>query len=268
MPANRPSRFGRPPPPRDSDAHDGVLVVDKPAGPTSHDVVDAVRRVLGIRRVGHGGTLDPQATGVLILLCGRATKLSGRFLTTDKTYEGTLRLGASTSSHDAEGEVLRTGDPGGVTQERLEAEMRRLTGDLLQTPPMVSAIKVDGVPLYKLARRGQTVERKARLVHVYAFTLVDFHPPDAAFVVRCTKGTYVRTLCHDLGEALGCGAHLATLRRTESGGVTLADALTLDAIRAMDRAALCTRLLPIRRFLGAAPLPAGGDAPAAAPSVG
>ena len=245
-----PSRFGRPAPPGNSDAHDGVLIVDKPAGPTSHDVVDAVRRVLGIRRVGHGGTLDPLATGLLIVLAGRATKLSDRFLGADKTYEGTLRLGEATDTQDAEGELVRTADAAGVTRAHVEAGMAALTGDLLQTPPMASAVKVDGVALYKLARRGETIERKPRLIHVYAFTLTAFRPPEADFVVKCTKGTYVRTLAHDLGERLGCGAHLRALRRTACGELSVLQALPLDQLVRMDRTELCQRLLPIHRFAG------------------
>ena len=244
------SRFARPAPPRDSEAHDGVLIVDKPTGPTSHDIVDAVRRVLGIRRVGHGGTLDPLATGVLVVLCGRATKLSDRFLGTDKTYVGTLRLGEATDSHDAEGELVSTADAAGVTRAQVEAGMSALSGDLLQTPPMASAVKVAGVALYKLARRGETVERKARLVHVYAFTLTAFRPPEADFVVKCTKGTYVRTLCHDLGEKLGCGAHLRALRRTACGEISINQAIPLEQIVRMNRLELCQRLLPIQRFAG------------------
>jgi len=224
--------------------------VDKPAGITSHDVVDIVRKVLGIRRVGHGGTLDPRATGLLIILTGKGTKLSNRFLSSDKTYEGRLCLGVSTDSQDADGTVVAEADCSAITREQLEDEMRKLTGDLMQTPPMVSAVKVNGVPLYKHARRGKTVERKCRLIHVYEFTLRDFDPPHANFIVRCTKGTYVRTLCADVGEALGCGAHLAELRRTESGELTLDDAIAVDAVREMTREELCTHVMPVREFSG------------------
>ena len=244
------SRFNHPAPPRETAPHDGVLIVDKPTGMTSHDVVDVVRKVLGIRRVGHGGTLDPLATGLLIILTGRGTKLSNRFLSSDKTYEGTLHLGVTTDSQDADGEVTAEADCSMVTRERLEDEMRKLTGDLMQTPPMVSAVKVDGVPLYKRARRGETVERKSRLIHVYEFALVNFHPPRADFIVRCTKGTYVRTLCADVGQALGCGAHLAALRRTECGELTLEDAIALDAVRNMTGEALCRHITPVHHFSG------------------
>ncbi|MBN1556975.1 MAG: tRNA pseudouridine(55) synthase TruB [Lentisphaerae bacterium] len=239
---------GAPAPPRGLEPYDGVLVVDKPAGPTSHDVVDRIRRTFQIRKVGHGGTLDPQATGLLIVLVGRGTKLSSLFLGSDKTYEGTLRLGVATDSQDAQGRVTAERDPSGVTRDRLEAEMARFRGDLYQTPPMVSAVKVDGVPLYKRARRGQTVKREPRLVHVYAFDLTDFRPPYADFVLRCSKGTYARTLCADVGEALGCGAHLHALRRTRSGDIDIAAAVPLDALLELSREALYERILPMHRF--------------------
>ena len=154
-----------------SDPFDGILIVDKPAGPTSHDVVDCIRRRFALKKVGHGGTLDPAATGLLIILLGRGTRLSERFMSSDKTYEGTLRLGMSTDTQDAEGRPIREADPSGITQDQLLAEMGRFKGDLYQTPPMVSAIKQGGVPLYKLARKGQEVERQPRLIHIYEFRL-------------------------------------------------------------------------------------------------
>jgi tRNA pseudouridine55 synthase len=243
-----PAARGVPPPVPAADP-DGVLLVDKPCGPTSHDIVAAVRRRFRLRKVGHGGTLDPQATGLLVLLVGRATKLSGRFLGSDKTYEGVLRLGVSTDSHDAQGQVVRTADPSAVTAASLAAEMERRVGDQQQTPPMVSAVKVEGVPLYKRARKGQTVEREARLVHIYEFRLLTFEPPLARFRVRCSKGTYVRTLVADAGDTLGCGASLDALRRLESGPLRIEEALPLDTILAWDRAGLERSLLPLRRFL-------------------
>jgi tRNA pseudouridine55 synthase len=225
-----------------------VLVVDKPAGPTSHDIVDRVRRIFHIRKVGHGGTLDPMATGVLILLIGRATKLSNLFLGSDKTYEGTMRLGVATDSHDATGNVTAERDCSGVTREALEEVMARFRGDQMQTPPMVSAIKVGGVPLYKRARSGQTVEREPRLIHVYEFSLGHFALPEADFQLRCTKGTYVRTICADVGEALGCGAHLLRLRRTRAGELTIADAVPAADLTNWTRDDLARRLLPPSRF--------------------
>jgi tRNA pseudouridine55 synthase len=223
-----------------------VLLVDKPAGPTSHDVVDAVRRRFDLPKVGHGGTLDPQATGLLILLLGRATKLADQFTGSDKAYEGTIRLGVSTDSFDADGKVVREADASSVTREQIEERMRAMLGDIMQAPPMVSAVKVEGVPLYKLARKGKTVERKPRLIHIYEFSLQSFTPPDGFFSVRCTKGTYVRSLCADIGEALGCGAHLKALRRTQCGTFGIADALPLDSLLDLTRDALQARVITLR----------------------
>jgi tRNA pseudouridine55 synthase len=235
-----------------SDPYDGVLLVDKPSGPTSHDVVDRIRRHFHFNKVGHGGTLDPQATGVLVILLGRGTKLSNLMMGSDKTYEGVLRLGAVTDTQDAEGRIVREADFAHVTRDDAAAGMARLQGDLYQLPPMVSAMKKDGVPLYKLARRGETVEREPKFVHVYAFTLLDFAPPDIAFRLRCSKGTYVRTLCHDLGEALGCGAHLARLRRIQSGDFTVDQCRSLADILALDHLQLLDLVIPLHRLRGAA----------------
>lgn len=244
-----PAAFAAPRPAPGADP-DGVLLVDKPAGVTSSDVVVAVRRMFKLRKVGHGGTLDPQATGLLVLLVGRGTKLSGAAMSGDKTYEGTLRLGAATDTQDAEGEVVSGSDPSGVTREALEALVASdFAGDIFQTPPMVSAIKVDGVPLYRMARRGEEVAREPRLVHVYSFRVDDFGIPDTRFTVRCSKGTYVRTLCHDIGAKLGCGGHLASLRRVRSGRFDVADAVPLDALRSLPRAELPSRLLPLSVLL-------------------
>ena len=243
-------RSSGPAPPRDTSPFDGILPVDKPAGPSSHDIVDRVRRTFGLRKVGHGGTLDPQATGLLILLIGRGTKLSNHFMGSDKAYEGCMHLGVATDSQDAQGRVLSEADAGDITREQVEEQFSERTGDMMQTPPMVSAVKIDGVPLYKRARKGQTVEREPRLIHVYEFTLVDFAPPLASFRIRCTKGTYVRTLCADIGEALGCGAHLAQLRRTRCGKIGLEEALPLDDVLRLPREELAQRIMPMRSFAG------------------
>ncbi|OQW94576.1 MAG: tRNA pseudouridine(55) synthase TruB [Verrucomicrobia bacterium A1] len=239
----------RRPPPSDIPDPDGLLLVDKPGGVTSHDVVDAVRRRFRFRKVGHGGTLDPMATGLLVLLIGRGTKVSDRVMGADKTYEGTLRLGVATDSEDGDGRVIAEADPSGVTADALRAAMEKRQGDQMQTPPMVSAIKKDGIPLYKLARRGETVEREARLVHIYEFTLLGFNPPQASFRMRCTKGTYVRTLCADIGREFGCGAFLESLRRTASGSFSLADARPLADILNGPREALSAALLPLTVLL-------------------
>ncbi len=239
----------RRPPPSDIPDPDGLLLVDKPAGMTSHDVVDAVRRRFRFRKVGHGGTLDPMATGLLVLLIGRGTKVSDRVMGADKTYEGSFRLGVETDTEDADGRVTAEHDPSGATGEAVRAAMAARQGDQMQTPPMVSAIKKEGVPLYKLARRGQTVEREPRLIHVYEFTLLGFEPPCARFRLRCTKGTYVRTLCADIGRELGCGAFLESLRRTASGAFTVADARPLDALLNGSREDLAAGLLPLTVLL-------------------
>jgi tRNA pseudouridine55 synthase len=213
--------------------NDGLLLVDKPTGPTSHDIVAKIRRHFQIKKVGHGGTLDPMATGLLVLLVGKGTKISERVMGHDKTYEGTLRLGMETDSQDADGKPVTEADPSAITREQVREQMTQRIGDLMQTPPMVSAIKIKGVPLYKLARKGQTIERPPKLVHIYRFELLDFTPPEARFIVECTKGTYVRTLAHDIGQSLGVGAHLSQLRRTKIGKLDLAQASTMDELLAL-----------------------------------
>jgi tRNA pseudouridine55 synthase len=208
----------------------GLVVVDKPAGLTSHDVVARLRRLAGTRRVGHAGTLDPMATGVLILGIGRATKLLGHLAAHDKDYLATIRLGASTTTDDAEGEVVATADPAGVPDRAVAAAMAALTGDLQQVPSSVSAIKVDGVRSYARVRAGEQVELAARPVHVARFELAARRGADLDVAVTVTTGTYVRALARDLGAALGVGAHLTALRRTRVGGFSIGSAATLDAL--------------------------------------
>jgi len=235
-------------PPARQDPFDGVLLVDKPAGPTSHDVVDRVRRQFRLRKVGHGGTLDPMATGLLVLLIGRGTKLSARVMGSDKVYEGVMRLGVSTDTQDIDGRIVSERDSSGVAEAQIAEAMRRRHGDLMQTPPMVSAVKKEGVPLYKLARKGQVVEREPRLIHVYEFALLRFEPPRAHFRLACTKGTYVRTLCAEIGEELGCGAFLESLRRTEAGCFRLADAHALPGLLEGDLEQLKEKTIPLNRI--------------------
>jgi tRNA pseudouridine55 synthase len=226
---------------------DGLLLVDKPSGPTSHDIVAKIRRHFRIPKVGHGGTLDPMATGLLVILLGKGTKISDRVMGHDKTYEGSFRLGIETDSQDADGQVVAERDAAAVTADQVAAQMAARLGDQMQTPPMVSAIKINGVPLYKLARKGQTVERPPKLIHLYRFDLLDFTPPDVRFVVDCTKGTYVRTLAHDIGQALGVGAHLTQLRRTRIGRLDVANAFLLDDLLALP--ALEGRVIPLSAAL-------------------
>jgi tRNA pseudouridine55 synthase len=209
----------------------GFLVVDKPAGWTSHDVVDAARGWFGTRRVGHLGTLDPLATGVLPLAIRSATKLVPYVQDRDKGYAGAIRLGRVTDTLDAEGRVLREYIGPWPDEARVEEAMQCLVGDLEQMPPMFSAVKKDGVPLHKLAREGREVPREPKLVHVSRFALRKYDPPRLEIEVECSGGTYVRVLAADLGTRLGCGAHLADLRRTRSGPFTLDQASSPDTLR-------------------------------------
>jgi tRNA pseudouridine55 synthase len=230
------------------DPLDGALLVDKPVGPTSHDVVDRIRRKYQLDKVGHCGSLDPNATGLLILVLGRATKLSERLMATDKVYAGTVKFGETTNSYDADGELVASLPVPPITLDQLNQEAAAFVGDLMQAPPMVSAAKVGGVPLYKLARKGVEVERKPRLIHIYSFTFSAYEEPVGTFKIGCTKGTYVRSLAHDLGQKLGCGAHLATLRRLHSGRFDVADALPLDAALALTSAELQQRVIPFLKL--------------------
>jgi tRNA pseudouridine55 synthase len=226
------------------DSLDGALLVDKPAGCTSHDVVDRIRRKFGIKKVGHCGTLDPNATGLLIIVLGRGTKLSEKLMSDDKVYEGDIKFGETTDSYDTDGKVTATLPVPPLTLDQLNEAAATFIGDLQQIPPMVSAKKQGGVALYKLARKGIEVVREPRLVHIYNYRFTAYTEPLAKFRVACTKGTYVRSLAHDLGAKLGCGAHLATLRRVTSGKWDVTDALTLDAILALPIGELEKRVTP------------------------
>jgi tRNA pseudouridine55 synthase len=233
----------------DFSALDGAILVDKPAGPTSHDVVDAIRRRFQIKKVGHCGTLDPNATGLLIIVLGRGTKLSERLMGDDKVYEGTIKFGESTDSYDSDGDLTGSLPVMPMTLDELNTEAAAYIGDQMQVPPMVSAIKKGGVPLYKLARQGIEVEREPRLIHIYNFRFTDYTEPLGKFRVACTKGTYIRSLAHDLGQKLGCGAHLTTLRRSASGKFDVADALPLDAILKLTSSELEKRVLPFLKLM-------------------
>lgn len=224
---------------------DGVLLVDKAEGMTSHDVVALVRRRLEIKKVGHCGTLDPIATGLLLLTLGRGTKIQDLLMSEDKEYVGTLTLGVSTSTQDREGEVIEERPVPALSEDQIRAAFEKFRGDFYQMPPMVSAIKHGGVPLYKLARQGKTVEREPRLVHVYRHSINRIALPDIDFSVLCSKGFYVRTYAHDIGEALGCGAHLKALRRTKSGRFLVDRAITVDEIRNVPRAEIVSRMLTL-----------------------
>ncbi len=231
-------------------ALDGALLVDKPSEWTSHDVVAKIRGHFRLPKVGHCGTLDPMATGLLILVIGKATRYSERLMASDKVYEGTMRLGEVTDSYDADGELVETRSIPPLDLHDLNEAASAFVGDLQQIPPMVSAKKVGGVPLYRLARQGKEIPREPRLVHVYTFRFQDHEDPFGYFRVSCTKGTYVRSLAHDLGQRLGCGAHLTALRRTASGRFDVADALPLQELLALDRKGLEARVIPLIRLKG------------------
>lgn len=222
----------------------GILIVDKPAGWTSQDVVSKLRGVFHERRVGHGGTLDPMATGVLPVFLGRATRAVEFFEHAEKTYRATLRLGMTTDTQDTTGTVLQTA-PVTAGRAELEAVIQRFTGELEQLPPMYSAIKINGKKLYEIARKGGEVERKPRKITVFELSLERFDGDTAELLVHCSKGTYVRTLCHDIGAALGCGGVMSALRRTEVGGYRVGDAHTMDALCALPREAAQRLLLPV-----------------------
>ena len=210
---------------------DGVLLVDKPTGCTSHDVVDYVRHRFHFKKVGHCGTLDPLATGLLMLVIGKATKIQDLLMAEDKEYAGTMKFGAVTDSQDSDGKVLEEKPVPALTPEQIDAAFKKYVGDFYQTPPMVSALKKDGVPLYKLARAGKTVARAPRLVHINAYKIEDIALPLVKFRIECSKGFYVRTYCHDIGQDLGCGAHLVQLSRTKSGNFSLDRALSWDTLQ-------------------------------------
>ncbi len=230
---------------------DGALLIDKPAGPTSHDVVDIIRRQFGIKKVGHCGTLDPAATGLLVIVLGRGTKLSERLMADDKVYQGTIKFGVTTDSYDADGEITTTGPVPPLSAAQLNEAAAGFVGDLMQTPPMVSAVKKAGVPLYRLARKGVEVERQPKLIHIYSFQFSDYEEPFGRFRIVCTKGTYVRSLAHELGQKLGCGAHLATLRRTASGKFDVANAAPMEDILKLSAGELEKRVIPFLKLTAA-----------------
>lgn len=228
----------------------GILIVDKPAGWTSQDVVSKLRGVLHEKRIGHGGTLDPMATGVLPVFVGRATRAVEFFESAEKEYVAGLRLGITTNTQDTQGETLEE-HPVSVTAQQVNAALQQFTGDISQIPPMFSAIKIGGKKLYELARQGKEVERKARNIHIFEMELLDGADRDYTFRTRCSKGTYVRTLCHDVGAALGCGGCMSSLRRTKAGCYDISMAHKLEDIIAHDDPA--SLLLPVDSLFSAYP---------------
>jgi tRNA pseudouridine55 synthase len=209
----------------------GVLVVDKPVGLTSHEVVQIIRRGTNIRRAGHTGTLDPRASGVLIVLIGPAVRLSEYVSASDKRYQAIIRLGATTDTFDADGRFTSKDAAIQITEEQFETALKTFVGEIIQTPPPYSAVKVQGRPAYEMAREGEEVELEPRKIQVYSLELLEWAPPEAVIDVYCSSGTYVRSLANDLGDKLGCGAYLTGLRRTKSGRFTLRDAVPLRKLR-------------------------------------
>ncbi|CAB3772299.1 tRNA pseudouridine(55) synthase TruB [Paraburkholderia solisilvae] len=234
-------------------ALDGVLLLDKPVGLSSNDALIRAKRLYQAKKAGHTGTLDPLASGLLPLCFGEATKFSQDLLDADKTYEATMRLGITTSTGDAEGEVLQTREVR-CSEAGIAAALARFLGEIVQIPPMYSALKRDGKPLYEYARAGQTVEREGRRITIHTLELLACALPDVTFRVTCSKGTYVRTLAEDIGEALGCGAHLIALRRTGVGALTLEHAVTLDALSDAAQSDLDRWLQPVDALLSTFPM--------------
>jgi len=225
---------------------EGILLVDKPQEHTSHDVIARLRKKLQMKRIGHAGTLDPMATGLLVILVGKATKASQYIVSLDKEYTGTIHLGVVTNSQDADGDVMSKSPVPELTEEELKRHMGSFIGDQYQIPPMHSAIKVDGVPLYKLAHKGKEIEREPRFIRVDRFELLGYEKPCLQFRLACSKGTYVRTVAHDLGARIGCGAHLSELRRTATDKFRVEEALTLDELLEMPVRQIADRLISVR----------------------
>lgn len=229
-------------------AIDGVLLLDKPVGWSSNDALIKVKRLLNAKKAGHTGTLDPFATGLLPLCFGEATKFAQDLLDADKSYEAVVHLGIKTTTGDTEGEVLET-HAVEVTQSQIDAVLLQFVGEIDQVPPMYSALKRDGKPLYEYARAGLTLDREARRVHIHALERIQYHAPYLTIRVTCSKGTYIRVLGEDIGTVLGCGAHLQALRRTQVGALSLTGALTLDAMIEMPESLRNQSLAPVDALL-------------------
>ncbi len=221
----------------------GILLVDKPAEWTSHDVVNLVRRRFNIKKVGHCGTLDPAATGLLVIVVGKATKISQKLSADDKTYDSDMLIGTETDSQDLDGTITAESDWSGVAEEQVREVCKDFAGEQLQIPPMVSAKKVGGKRLYKLAREGKVIEREPVKINIKSFDITSIELPHVKFTVSCSKGTYIRTLCYDIGKQLGCGAVLAGLRRTQCGRFSIENSTTVDEIKEWEQENLADNLL-------------------------
>lgn len=228
---------------------EGILLVDKPQGLTSHDVVARCRKIFQIKKVGHAGTLDPMATGLLVILIGKATKVSQYLMSLDKQYTGTAHFGIETDSQDADGTVVKELPVPDISEQELKAKMAEFLGDQYQIPPMFSAKKVSGKKLYELARAGKTVAREPRVIRIQRFDLTRFQSPEMDFIVDSSKGAYIRTIAHDLGQNLGCGAHLSALRRTRVGTFAIENADSLEVLENCTKSKLKAKLLPIKAYV-------------------
>lgn len=237
----------------------GIVVLDKALGGSSNHALQQVKRLFDANKAGHTGALDPLATGVLPLCLGEATKVSQFLLDSDKAYRARIKLGVRTDTADSEGEVIATADAGAVTEAQIKSALTQFEGDIEQVPPMYSALKRDGQPLYKLAREGKTVEREPRAITVYSIELTDFDPQsqELEIEVDCSKGTYIRTIADDLGQIIGCGAHIIALRRLKAGAFTLADSQSLEELEAAKQAdgfnAIDAMLMPMDKAIDTLP---------------
>ncbi len=236
---------------------DGIVILDKAMGISSNRALQEVKRLYNANKAGHTGSLDPLATGVLPLCLGEATKVSQFLLDSDKKYRARLQLGARTDSGDNEGTVIASCTDFSVSHVQIEKALKQFLGEIKQVPPMYSALKVDGVPLYKIARKGKTIEREARNITVYSIELTEFKNSELELEIACSKGTYIRTIADDLGQALGCGAHITALRRTQAGVFTEADSVTIEILRAESEtegfAGIDRRLVAMDRAIGDLP---------------
>ena len=229
----------------------GILIVDKPSGMTSHDVVAVIRKGTGLRRIGHTGTLDPRASGVLVILIGPAVRLSEYLVSDRKGYEAMIRFGSVSDTYDGDGNVIQTGREAPEDEEEIIEAMAEFTGEIVQVPPAYSAIKIHGQKAYDLARKGQEVNLNARKVTIYSFDFIEYARPDLTADINCSSGTYVRSIAHDLGQKLGCGAYLSGLRRTLSGNFSLRDAVPLATLQnAFEEGTWYQYLIPAAEALG------------------
>jgi tRNA pseudouridine55 synthase len=234
--------------------YSGLLLLDKPIGMTSHQAVGFLRRKLKMKQIGHAGTLDPMATGLLILMVGKATKTSQYLVLDNKTYQGTIKLGEVSNTYDSEGTITQVSDPSKLTKEEIQNAALTLSGKQLQLPPMFSAVKINGQPLYLAARAGETIEREPREINVYHFKITDNQNPNLEFEISCSKGTYIRTLSHQIGELLKCGSYLTSLRRTQSGDFNLDNSATQEKIESMEEEDIAKLLLPYEHYIPQKPL--------------